>query len=65
MTRLGSRSALWRDRLKFRDRLRTDPALAAEYAALKLELARRFEFDREAYTEAKSPFIARIVASLG
>lgn len=50
---------LWRDRIRFRDQLRAQPALAAEYAALKIELARRFEFDREAYTQAKSPFIDR------
>jgi GrpB-like predicted nucleotidyltransferase (UPF0157 family) len=56
---------LWHDRLKFRDVLRADPALAADYAALKLDLASRFEFDREAYTEAKSPFIARILSSAG
>jgi len=56
-------SQLWYDRLRFRDALRTNPALAAEYAALKLELAHQFELDREAYTEAKSPFIARILAS--
>jgi GrpB-like predicted nucleotidyltransferase (UPF0157 family) len=56
---------LWHDRLKFRDILRADPALAADYAALKLHLASKFSFDREAYTEAKSPFIARILASAG
>ena len=56
---------LWHDRLKFRDVLRADPALAADYAALKLDLANKFEFDREAYTEAKSPFIARTLASAG
>jgi GrpB-like predicted nucleotidyltransferase (UPF0157 family) len=56
---------LWHDRLKFRDVLRANPALAADYAALKLDLARKFEFDREAYTEAKSPFIARILSSAG
>jgi GrpB-like predicted nucleotidyltransferase (UPF0157 family) len=56
---------LWHDRLKFRDVLRADPALAAAYAALKLDLASKFEFDREAYTEAKSPFIARILSSAG
>ena len=33
--------------------------VAEEYAALKRELARRFPFDREAYTDAKYPFIAR------
>jgi GrpB-like predicted nucleotidyltransferase (UPF0157 family) len=56
---------LWHDRLKFRDVLRADSALAADYAALKLDLASKFEFDREAYTEAKSPFIARILSSAG
>jgi len=48
------------DELAFRDRLRTDPQAAAEYAALKHDLARRFERDREAYTEAKSDFIRRV-----
>ena len=45
-------------RLQFRDRLRADPALARNYAALKRRLASRFPNDREAYTEAKSRFIA-------
>lgn len=58
-------SPLWLDRLSFRDRLRQDAAVRAEYAALKLELAQRFEHDREAYTEGKSPFIARILGSVG
>jgi GrpB-like predicted nucleotidyltransferase (UPF0157 family) len=47
-------------RLRFRDRLRADPALADEYAALKRALAARFSEDREAYTEAKAPFIKRV-----
>jgi len=55
-------SALWHDRLRFRDRLRSDARVAAEYAALKLELATRYEFDREAYTNAKGPFVRRILA---
>ncbi len=55
-------SELWHDRLAFRDALRADPALAREYEELKQALARRFEHDREAYTEAKSPFIARVLA---
>jgi GrpB-like predicted nucleotidyltransferase (UPF0157 family) len=59
------RAPLWHERLKFRDVLRASPALAADYAALKLDLARKFEFDREAYTEGKSPFIARILSSVG
>ena len=56
---------LWFDRLRFRDLLRADSTLADQYAALKMELARKFEFDREAYTDGKSPFIARTLASSG
>lgn len=56
-------SPLWLERLRFRDLLRADSGLAAEYGSLKLELAQKFEFDREAYTEAKWPFIARALAS--
>jgi GrpB-like predicted nucleotidyltransferase (UPF0157 family) len=58
-------SPLWHDRLRFRDLLRADSKFAREYAALKLELASRFELDREAYTDGKSPFIDRALASLG
>jgi GrpB-like predicted nucleotidyltransferase (UPF0157 family) len=43
--------------LRFRDSLREDSTLAAEYAALKRALAARFREDREGYTEAKSTFI--------
>ena len=46
--------------LRFRDRLRADPAIAQEYATLKRTLAKRYANDREAYTEAKTPFIRRI-----
>jgi GrpB-like predicted nucleotidyltransferase (UPF0157 family) len=46
-------------RLYFRDRLRADAALADEYAALKCALAARYPEAREAYTEAKAPFIER------
>lgn len=55
-------SALWHERLRFRDRLRSDGRVAAEYAALKLALAARYEFDREAYTDAKEPFVRRVLA---
>ncbi|MGA2163837.1 MAG: GrpB family protein [Solirubrobacteraceae bacterium] len=44
-------------RLRFRDRLRADPVLAAEYEALKRALAARHREDREAYTDAKAVFI--------
>ena len=43
--------------LRFRDSLRGNPKLAAEYAALKRALAARFREDREGYTKAKSTFI--------
>ena len=46
-------------RLRFRDRLRADRALADEYAALKRALAERYREDREAYTEAKGKFVRR------
>ena len=49
-------------RLRFRDRLRADPDLAAEYARLKRELADRHPDDREAYTDAKAAFVARASA---
>jgi GrpB-like predicted nucleotidyltransferase (UPF0157 family) len=44
-------------RLRFRDRLRANPALASEYESLKRTLAERHRDDREAYTEAKNEFI--------
>jgi GrpB-like predicted nucleotidyltransferase (UPF0157 family) len=53
---------LWNDHLAFRDALRRDAALAARYAALKRELAVRHARDKAAYTEAKAPFIARVLA---
>jgi GrpB-like predicted nucleotidyltransferase (UPF0157 family) len=43
--------------LRFRDSLRGDSRLAAEYAALKRALAARCRADRQGYTEAKSTFI--------
>lgn len=52
---------VWRKRLKFRDALRSDPELAAEYAALKIRLAETHPEDREAYTDAKTAFVGAIV----
>jgi GrpB-like predicted nucleotidyltransferase (UPF0157 family) len=43
--------------LRFRDNLRADPKLTAEYAALKRALAARLRENRQAYTKAKSSFI--------
>jgi GrpB-like predicted nucleotidyltransferase (UPF0157 family) len=55
-------SPLWHDRLAFRDALRGDAALRDAYAALKQRLALEYRSDREAYTDAKSPFVAQVLA---
>lgn len=52
---------LWSERLLFRDYLRRSPGAAAEYAQLKVALAKKHQYDREAYTEAKGDFVASIV----
>src|SRR5262245_14454306 len=54
-------STLWKERLAFRDYLRTQPDVAREYAELKYQLAEQYRFDREAYTEAKTEFIQRVL----
>jgi GrpB-like predicted nucleotidyltransferase (UPF0157 family) len=56
---------LWRERLAFRDALRADPALAAEYEALKLRLAQEHREDVAAYAAGKRAFVARVLASAG
>lgn len=50
-------SRRFRETLAFREMLRADPSLAARYLALKLDLAGRFEHDREGYTAGKADFI--------
>ena len=54
---VGSRR--YEEELAFRDRLRANPTLAAEYADLKRSLASRLRDDREGYTDAKAEFIRR------
>jgi GrpB-like predicted nucleotidyltransferase (UPF0157 family) len=49
--------------LRFRDRLREDPQLAGDYAALKRALAERFREDRMRYTTAKTGFIKNALAA--
>jgi GrpB-like predicted nucleotidyltransferase (UPF0157 family) len=46
-----------RAQVEFRDRLRADPGLAADYVALKRRLAAEFRDDRPAYTDGKTDFI--------
>lgn len=55
----------WVERLLFRDALRADPALAAQYGALKTRLAARHQGDREAYTEAKAAFVQAALQAAG
>src|SRR5438067_2745830 len=49
------------DKLAFRDYLRTHPSRAAEYGALKHELARRFGQDIMDYIRCKEPFIRSVL----
>ena len=58
-------SPLWAQRLRFRDALRNDTGLAAQYAELKLQLARQFPLDREAYTDGKTAFIQSVLSQVG
>jgi len=55
-------SALWRERLAFRDALRGDAALRDEYAALKHGLATEHD-DLSDYTDGKRAFVARVLVS--
>lgn len=51
-----------RETITFRDALLADPELAAQYARLKLDLARRFPRDRAAYIEGKTAFVRGVIA---
>lgn len=51
--------------LAFRDALRADAGRAREYAALKLDLARRHPRDRPAYIEGKTGFVERVLEEAG
>lgn len=54
-------SRFWRDHLIFRNSLRADDTLRDAYARVKHELAARFSRDREAYIEAKGPFVNAVL----
>lgn len=47
------------DELYFRDYLNEHPQIAKEYEGLKLDLWKRYEHDRDGYTEAKSDFVTK------
>ena len=47
------------DELYFRDYLNEHPQIAKTYEVLKLELWKKYEHNRDAYTEAKTDFIRK------
>ena len=51
--------------IAFRDALRADPGLRADYADLKKGLARQHRQNRNAYTNAKSEFVASVLHAAG
>jgi GrpB-like predicted nucleotidyltransferase (UPF0157 family) len=51
----------WDRMLGFRDALRRDASLAAEYGDLKRRLAARYPNDRSAYTNAKADLVERVL----
>ncbi len=48
------------DEVYFRDYLNTHHKIAKQYEKLKLQLAKEYEHDRDAYTFAKTEFVKRI-----
>jgi GrpB-like predicted nucleotidyltransferase (UPF0157 family) len=55
-------STEWAQQILFRDYLRGHPGARRQYADLKIDLARRFPKDRDAYLAAKAPLIREILA---
>lgn len=47
------------DELYFRDYLNGHPAIAEKYERLKLSLWKKYEHDRDTYTDAKSDFVKK------
>ena len=56
-------SATWRDSLAFRNALRADPVLAAQYQAVKEQAIAQAPQGRSTYTDLKGPFVAAVVAT--
>jgi GrpB-like predicted nucleotidyltransferase (UPF0157 family) len=48
--------------IRFRDALRRDASLAAEYSELKRQLAAQHPNNRAAYTDGKSGLVARVLS---
>lgn len=47
------------DELYFRDYLLDHPQIAKEYESMKLKLWKEFEYNRDAYTDAKTEFVRK------
>lgn len=54
-------SMQWKNHILFRDYLREHPDKSKLYADLKLQLALQYSNDREAYSDAKAPFIQEVL----
>jgi GrpB-like predicted nucleotidyltransferase (UPF0157 family) len=54
----------WDRMLGFRDALRKDASLAAEYGKLKRQLAARYPNNRSAYTDAKAHLVERVLSRM-
>lgn len=50
------------DELYFRDYMNEHPSYAKEYERLKLNLWKKYEYDRDGYTNAKTAFVAKYTA---
>ena len=53
----------WNAHLFFRDRLKENPQLAHDYEAVKIDLAKTYANDVEAYTEGKKEFVDQVIES--
>jgi len=58
-------SDFYQGRIAFRDYMRSHPEVAAQYAAIKQNLVKKFGGDRLKYSEEKSSFVAQILTQLG
>jgi GrpB-like predicted nucleotidyltransferase (UPF0157 family) len=54
-----------REHIAFRDYLRSHPDVTAEYSQLKEQLADRHRLSRDAYSEAKTDFVAKVLGRAG
>src|SRR5438105_8172350 len=52
----------WQKHILFRDYIRAHREQARRYETLKRDLARRYEHDREAYTDSKTEFVLATLA---